>query len=359
MSRRSTMQLFLKVIVLSVLFALLCDAGFADEVTVQDTVLRGTVTAITSTAIEFDTVYGTGTLSIPYENIQNLVTEKDYYIFYGEEGESIGRLVGFDDGTLLVGDDRKTATRVAAATIVSGVPDGEKDRTMSEELRSRFRYWHGNVDFSFGFTQGTTDTTTSDYTFKTTRHKAPTRLTLESRYRFLTEKRQGQSRNVLANQLYGKIQGEYDLTEKWFLLTAGDGLYDEIQRISIRTIPRIGPGYHLYKSDRASLKVSTGPAYNYTRFFGGDIDDFFSLFFGGEANAKLPYNATFEWSGHYVPAVNAWTDNYILRTQASLSVPVIGAFAFKASLYEEYNNQPAQDTVRNALTTTLGLSVAY
>ena len=120
MSTGPTNQLFSRIVVASLLLALICDAGRADEVTVKGTVLSGTVTAVTSDGIKFDTVYGEGTLTIPYANIERLVTEKDFDTMYGEDGKSVGRLVGFDEGTLLVGEDPESATRIAVATIVAG-----------------------------------------------------------------------------------------------------------------------------------------------------------------------------------------------------------------------------------------------
>ena len=129
--------------------------------------------------------------------------------------------------------------------------------------------------------------------------------------------------------------------------------------MSFRSIPRVGPGYRVYKSDRITVSAQAGPAYNYTRFFGGDVVDFLTLFFGGEADVKLPYDGKFEWSAGYFPAVTAWTDNFLFRTQASLSFPIFSVLSAKFSLYEEYNSRPAEDTVKNTLTTTMGLSVTY
>ena len=48
MSTGPTNQLLSRIVVASLLLALICDAGRADEVTVKGTVLSGTVTAVTS-----------------------------------------------------------------------------------------------------------------------------------------------------------------------------------------------------------------------------------------------------------------------------------------------------------------------
>ena len=206
MSTGPTNQLLSRIVVASLLLALICDAGRADEVTVKGTVLSGTVTAVTSDGIKFDTVYGEGTLTIPYANIERLVTEKDFDTMYGEGGKSVGRLVGFDEGTLLVGEDPESATRIAVATIVAGEPEDDSELTTLEELRSRFRYWHGNFDFGFALTQSITDTSSLTIVFKTTRQKGPSKLSFQARYLFSNERQRGQSLNTLDNELYGIVR---------------------------------------------------------------------------------------------------------------------------------------------------------
>ena len=166
------------------------------------------------------------------------MTEKDFDTMYGEDGKSVGRLVGFDEGTLLVGEDPESATRIAVATIVAGEPEDDSELTTLEELRSRFRYWHGNFDFGFALTQSITDTSSLTIVFKTTRQKGPSKLSFQARYLFSNERQRGQSLNTLDNELYGIVRYEYDLTDCWFVGGAIDGEYDEIERVSFRSIPR-------------------------------------------------------------------------------------------------------------------------
>lgn len=65
------------------------------------------------------------------------------------------------------------------------------------------------------------------------------------------------------------------------------------------------------------------------------------------------------WSAEYLPAVAKWQDNYLIRTTADWTMPIIGWFDFKLTVIEIYNNGPAHDTDRNSFTMTAGVSFRF
>jgi hypothetical protein len=102
-----------------------------------------------------------------------------------------------------------------------------------------------------------------------------------------------------------------------------------------------------------------GPGYVYQRYFGGDTEDFFTILFGADLEADLPYGSKFRWTAEYLPSVEEWTDNYILRTNADWIMPITGWMDFKISVIDIYNNRPAPGTDRNSLATLTGLSLRF
>jgi hypothetical protein len=54
--------------------------------------------------------------------------------------------------------------------------------------------------------------------------------------------------------------------------------------------------------------------------------------------------------------VEEWTDNYIIRTNADWTMPIIGWMNFKISVINIYNNRPKDGTDPNSLATLTGLS---
>jgi hypothetical protein len=81
------------------------------------------------------------------------------------------------------------------------------------------------------------------------------------------------------------------------------------------------------------------------------------LAFGAQGFLNLPYGARFTASTELRPAVDDWTRDDLLRSEAAPIVPMLEWVAFKASMLDSYDSTLAADTERNEFTTTFGLSL--
>ncbi len=331
----------------------------ADELVVKGDTIKGTVKKVTPETIEFETVYGKGVITVDAKDIEGLTTDGEHHVFHGDD-ETVGRLVGVEaGGVLLVGDSREDASRVEMASIHSTMADADVEKSVVGRLKRRFRYWEGNLDFGFAATQSTVDTLDVGGGFRAERRKAPTRLLISGDWRYGTQRKPGEDNTALSDQILGLVRGEYDFTERWFTYGQGDAEYDGIQRLSIRAVPQGGLGYRIYKTKDSFVAVTGGGGYVYERFFGGDTNDYFTLVFGGEAEIALPYDSVFRAYAQYLPSVENWTGDYLIRSGASLTVPVLDWVAFKASVTDDYDSTPAADTQHNTFTTLVGLSLLF
>jgi len=52
-------------------------------------------------------------------------------------------------------------------------------------------------------------------------------------------------------------------------------------------------------------------------------------------------------------------DDFLLRGETSLLVPLISKLSFKVSLVDLYDSSPADDTQKNSLATLVGLSLGF
>jgi hypothetical protein len=331
----------------------------ADEVTSEGTVLRGKITALAGAGITFAPEYGKGALAIKWENVEDLKSDGTFQVLYGDNEESDGPLQGFGAGRLTVG-----GTEVDVATIHSGVPIGAGGLSCKDRIRSAWRYWNGNFDLGLNVQQSTTDTTGFLLGFGTVRTKDPTTFTLGANYRYGTEKKQGESKSVTQDQLLGLIREDYSFTPRVYGYASGDATYDGIQRLSIRGVPKAGAGYvfwqeKLDEDKRNFLQGEVGPSWVYERYFGGSDRDYFAVAFGALAGYYLPYGAHFDWRLDYLPAVDNYTKDYLLRTEGGLTAPLIGAINAKFVLRDEYDSRPSPGAKRNSLFLTLGLSLVW
>ncbi len=363
---------------LGILFAVLLGhavVAVADEVTSKGTVLHGKITAVSSAGVTFSPEYGKGELAIKWENVEGLKSDGAFQVLYGEDQEADGALLGFRDGKLLVESAAGgVATAIDVTTIRSGVPLGAAGLSFSDRMRNYWRYWNGNLDVGFSAQRATTDTTGFLLGFKTERTKDPTRLTLAASYRYATQKQSDQTLGASANkstttqdQAIGSVREEYDFTPRIYGFASGDATYDAIQKLSIRGVPKGGLGYVIWEEKldaerRNFLQAEAGGSWVYEKYFQSTNtpeNNYFAIAFGALAGYYLPYGAHFDWKVDYLPAVDDFTGQYLLRSDAGLSVPVIAALAAKFSLLDEYNSKPAADAKHNSLYLTAGVSLVW
>lgn len=366
---RSFHQRPARAFVATILAALLghATAVAADEVTAKGTVLRGKITDLSGAGITFAPEYGKGSLAIKWESIEDLKSDGAFQIFYGEDQESDTPLQGYRDGKLLIGTSAATATAIDVTTIYSGVPIGPDGLSFADRMRSRWRYWDGTFDLGLNLQQATTDTTGFLVALRTLRSKGPTRFSLGAAYRYGTEKKEGESSSTTQDQLLGQVRGEYDFTPRIYGFASGDATYDGIQHLSIRGVPKLGLGYVIWQEKldetrRNFLQAEAGGGWVYEKYFNlyKEADNnYFAVAFGALAGYYLPYGVHFDWRLDYLPAVDDFTNDYLLRTEAGLSVPLMAMLSAKFSLIDEYDSTPAEDTDANSLFLTLGLSLGW
>jgi len=331
----------------------------ADEITSKGTVLHGKVTALSSSCITFAPDLGKGTLTIAWENIEDIKTDTPFQVLYGESHEGDGPLQGFSNGKLMVG-----ASAVDQTTIDSARAIGEGGPSFTDRMRSAWRYWDGNFDVGLNVQQSTTDTTGFLLGFKTTRTHDPTTFTLGVDYRYGTEKKTGEARTRTQDELLGLVREDYRFTPRFYGFASGDGTYDGIQRLSIRGVPKGGLGYVFWQEQldgdrRNFLQGEVGPSWVYEKYFGGMDRNYSAVAFGALAGYYLPYRAHFDWRLDYLPAVDSFTKDYLLRSEGALTAPLIDPISAKVVVRDEYNNQPAVGVKHNSLFLTLGLSLVW
>lgn len=340
--------------------ALLCAAAAgAGEVRVKGEALEGNVTGLTSGGLQFETVYGKGAIEIPWSDLERVSSDGEWVVLHGDDGEARGRLLAVEGGMLLIGDDPATAERIDPATIHSSFTLEEYADSTWDALRARYRYWKGDFSLTGGLTQAATDSSNLASDLQITRERQPTRLLLSASYRYSDTKEKGLPRTKNDNAIRGLVRGEYELGERLYTYTSVTGEYDEIQSLSFRTVPKAGIGYRIIKTGKAELNADVGPSYVYERFFGGDTNDYFAIAFGSSCRYDLPISAKFECRGEYLPAVDDWAGNYLLRGYGQVSVPLLEWLSFRLRAEDEYTSQPAEDADHNRLTLTAGLGVTF
>jgi len=358
----------------------LVSAVAADEITVRDHTLSGKVVGLAAVVIDdettlpglaFETDYGKGSVLIPFADMTTLDTTGELRVWHGDDTETVGRLLGVVDGKLLVGSSTDDAARIDIATIHSIIDKEAHAGSMLADLKSRYRYWTASLDIGFSMTEATTDQRSFSASFRADRRKAPTRFLSYLSSRYGTQSRRGGEKNATDDLLKGGLKLEVDISERLFGYGQGDATYDGIQQLSVRGVPQLGLGYRFYTTKTAFFQAQAGGAWVFEKYFSGICDgvppgqdcstsrDSASVAFGAETGIKLPAGALFSWTADYLPAVEDFAGDYLLRTEASLLVPMYSFVSAKLTLVDEYDSTPAEDVNPNRLTTTAGVALVF
>lgn len=337
----------------------LAATAHADRVTVKGTVLEGTVKSVTSKSVVLETVYGKGDLVIAIEDVQAISTDAPFHVFHADDVDTLGPVVGLTPETIRI-DAGGRPTDVAFSEVYGTKRDPGADGDFFERMAVDLAYWTSSLDLALASTLSTTDTLAFGIGLGAFREKGPSRLRLQSGWRYGTQKQHGESEETTENEIRGLVRQEYDLTEHLFAFGSADAEYDSIEHLSIRSTPKLGLGYEIYESKTLRIAVDAGGAYVFQRFFGGDTESYPAVAFGGESDWKLPWaGAVWRTRLDYVPSLTSWVDEYLLRGETGLLLPISNRLSFKASVVDLYNAAPSDDSDRNSLTSQVGLSLGF
>jgi hypothetical protein len=342
----------------------------ADRVTVKGAVLEGTVKSISGKQIVMTTVYGKGELTIPTADVTAIETDAPFHIFRVDDGQTVGPVVGITPTAVTIAEADDGPAEIPFDQVQAAPRNAGEDANWFERRPVESPWWSGTADLSFASFDATTHTTALATGFGVRRERGPNRTRFGVSYLRSTTRDEEDDpstagvdesdEEVTGDELRGLLRHEYDLTARLFAFGSLDAEHDGIEDLDLRLIPKLGAGYKIVDREDLLFSVDSGFAYVYQKYFGGDTESFTAIAFGAESDVKLPFlGASWHSRADYLPSLTNWVDDYLLRGETALLIPIYEQLSLKASLIDEYNSQPADDTVSNSLTTLLGLSLAY
>lgn len=350
-------------------------AADADTVTVKGVVLEGKVKSVSAKRVVMETIYGKGDLAIATEDVSAIETEAPFHVYKEDDGVKVGRVVGITPTALTVASDDGAPADVPFDQVQAAPRDAGPDANWFRRREVASPWWSSHYDLSFSSTESTIDSTALALGFGATRERGPSRLKLGASYLRSTtqddftrgddpltpeDESEDGSEEITASELRGFIRQEYDLTARVFGFGSLEAEHDGVEAVAYRAIPKLGAGYKIVNREDLYVAVDAGGAYVYESFYGAGHNSYAAVALGGEHKWKLPLlGANWYSRVDYLPSITDPLDDYRLRGETGLLVPLMEQLALKASLIDAYNAQPAEDTSANTLTTLLGLSLTY
>ncbi|MFN2425735.1 MAG: DUF481 domain-containing protein [Candidatus Binatia bacterium] len=352
------------VFLLAVAWMMPATVAHADRLVAKGTTLTGKVKILSGAGVEFAPDFAKDSMLVPWENVDDVATDANFQVLYGDGLEAIAPVGGYRDGHLLVGDASVEPQSLVSAVELADAEPGFLDRT-----RSTLRYWHGDFSLGFNLQRATTDNLGLLVAVTALRSKGPTRLILGADYRYLEQENPD---SITKDSASGVVRGEYDLSERIYLYGSADALYDAVQNLSLRAVPKAGAGYVIWKREpkegvRDFLQVEAGGGWVYEKYIDNGTppdpvmgeNDYFTVALGASAAVLLPRGAAFDWRFDYLPSVSDFTGDYVIRTAAGLTVPLIAPLSARLSVADTYDSTPSGGAKENSLFVDTSLSVAW
>jgi putative salt-induced outer membrane protein YdiY len=286
-------------LILSVLLLVPASAA-ADRVTVKGTVLEGTVKSISSKEIVMSTVYGKGELHIPTGDVTAIETDAPFHVLEAEQSH-LGRIVGITPLSVSLAQPEGPVAEIPLDQVQAAPRSVPEDAAWFARQRVERPWWGANVDVAFASSATTTHTTALSTGVGVRRERGPDRTRFDASYLRSTTRDDEDDpdtpdvneshEDVTGDELRGKLRHEHDLTARLFAFGSIEAEHDGTEALSLRTIPTLGAGYKLVKTESLLFGVDAGLAYVYQRYFGGDSESYPSLAFGAESSWQMRCSA--------------------------------------------------------------------
>jgi hypothetical protein len=353
----------------------------ADRVTVKGAVLEGKVKSVSAKEVVMETIYGKGDLTIATADVTAIETETPFHVYKADDGKVVGPVVAVTPEAVTVAAE-SGATEVPFEQVQAAPRDAGPEANWFSRRAVESPWWTSHYDFALTAIESTIDSSSLAMGFGAERERGRNRLKLGATYlRATTQDDDTENlglpdnpatpedeslltedgrEEVTKNELRGFVRQEYDLTARVFALGSLEAEHDGIESLAYRLIPKVGAGYKIVDREDTYVAVDAGVAYVYERFYGGDLNNYLSLAFGAESKLELPWlGASWVTRADYFPSITDWSNDYRLRGETALLIPIVEQLSFKAAVIDEYTAQPADDTLHNTLTSLLGLSLIY
>jgi hypothetical protein len=337
------------------------EAKSADEVTVHGQTLRGRVVRLGPKGIGINTIYGEGRLSIPYEDIETVVSRDKYLIFYGDGQVVRGRLLGIQNGDLLVGPDRSSAQRVPVKDIQIGMSAEDYDTSLLTRLRTRFRHWRGSFDVGYKYETGAVDKNKLELGLNLNRRKSPTRFVFEIAQAFEVQQARDSPDVTTKDEFVIFVQAEYDVRSQFFLFVRPAYEFDKPRNIEDRWYPAAGVGYRFVENQmtQSLLQVPVGVGHVDEDFGGIGTNSYASWYIGLEGRYDFGNGIILGGKLLYMPGIENPGEDSLLRAELDFTVPIFDPVALKLQITDANDNNPTPEVGDNKFTTALVLSLVF
>ncbi|GEM_PF-868029 len=337
------------------------------------TVLQGKITELTDKYVEFSLVYGSGSIRIDYQNIEQITTEHEYHIFYNGK-ETTGRIVGIKEHAFLIVLHGGIKEFIKISNIDRLILSVKENDTLENRLRNRFPYTRSSIDIGIETETGVKYNRKITIDYHMTRRKTNHREIFDVHYAYettTTSRPEGNTKSLDKKELH--ITGEEDMLidpkRFWFAQLGYD--FDQPRGIRYRLYPAVGYGYRFIFTQDAWIQFKGGGGYVYEAFYPYetnnladiiDNNDYSAAYIGISAKDHfytlwLVGELIVEGKIFYMPSLTDPAHDWLSRMTWTVEVPINSMLSLKWVYRVVNDDNPVPEVGNNKTTTDLYILV--
>lgn len=168
----------------------------------------------------------------------------------------------------------------------------------------------------------------------------------------------GGATTTTANQL--RLGGRYDrdFTDRIFGFGGLDLEKNKLANIKLRTVPSVGVGYHVIKSEQTTFDVFGGLAYNHTDRYTGANFRGAELLLGEESTHKISSTTSARQRFVVYPSLKD-SGEYRSTFDAGIVTAIVGGWNLTATLGHRYDSNPPAGVKKSDLLLFTGLQYGW
>ena len=335
------------------------DAKVKDMIVVHGMVLYGKVIDIGQDKLSFKLLYSTGISRFAYKDIDAISTQYTYHISF-KRMDIVGRIEGIEDNKeYLKVREGKALRTIKISDIDNLVISVNDDSSFENMVRNKLPYISGDINFGLEHESGSNQKNTTNVLFNLKYKKAEHEVKLYVDYEFETTETATTPKVQNKDELVGIVTYKNHFRNDWYWFGSLAADYDRPRQIKNRYIPAAGFGYRYRFKKERWIEPALGLAYATTRY----VDE--SLYPEKRyAAAAIGLNGKFQaddfmylnsiiFNGSlmYYPSLEDVGEDWILRANAGITIPLFEFFSVKL-IYTLINDSNPDPAVGNNKTTT-------
>jgi Protein of unknown function, DUF481 len=337
----------------------LAPAIYADQVTMKNgDRLSGTIITSDAKTLVLKTEYA-DEVTLKWDSVQQVESSQPLYVGT-KGGQVIVGPVETRDGKLTVSSKESGNVEVAKADIISlrNMDEEKKAQAAIERLRhpGLADLWTGSLDTGLGLVKGNSES--SNFTFALNAVRATTRdkITFYTTSAFARSKVNGITATT-AQSIAGGVRYDLNVSEKSFAFGTVDLFNDRFQDLDLRTVLGAGGGYHAIKSDRTTLDLLVGGAFN-REFFTTFNRSSAEVLLGQTFSHKFGASSAFNEALFVYPNLSS-TGDFRSTLSFGLTTKLTRVLSWQTSFSNFYLSNPVPGKKGNDVLLSTGLRVTF